>query len=527
MLSGSQVVGLALVVGTVSSGAQNAPAPKPPAALTIASATRSAVALTWTPGDATPAKFIVERKAFGTGWPAGTNPSAPRDPKAPPTPSTIATVQTASATDSAIDAYATYVYRVRALGPDDVPSAPSNEVTAGPPPVGLSTVLAAPKDLQAHDPTQFANQIRMVFDANDDPALAYVTYDVNNDGDPSDTELSFISWNRARYRWNAPVHVDTVGDVTKSGSRPPFSIALDPSNNRFGLLYVVGEHEIRLAMSDDAGARWKAVPIQKTLTEEGTLATPSLALAGGVVHAAYYLGQVGVRYRTGLASDAPDKWSGSTAPLLPGTTEARSEGVTVALDAGGKPAVVYWLNPSDGYTLTMAFWRPGGTATKVTDTAGHQTDDPALHMVVSGATIAIGLYANRDDQFFSSHQIWFVRSTDNGASWSPAVAVADDGGSEMRSPVTVSVGRTGQVAMAAEMSGGDGVGTKCGLPKLMRSPDGMKWTTCAPDTKGAPLASDVTYPVIAFAGNDKLYIAFKTRGTAPGLGPGLSLWRER
>lgn len=81
--------------------------------------------------------------------------------------------------------------------------------------------------------------------------------------------------------------------------------------------------------------------------------------------------------------------------------------------------------------------------------------------------------------------------------------------------------------MTAELSGGNGDRVKCGVPKLMRSADGVKWTTCAPETKGAPATSDVTYPVMAFAGNDNLYIAFKTRQPAPGLAPGLVLWRER
>jgi hypothetical protein len=67
---------------------------------------------------------------------------------------------------------------------------------------------------------------------------------------------------------------------------------------------------------------------------------------------------------------------------------------------------------------------------------------------------------------------------------------------------------------------------KCGLPNLMRSANGTQWTTCAPDTKGVS-AADPGYPVIAFAGNDKLYEVFRTRQPAAGLQPGLVLWRER
>ena len=40
-----------------------------------------------------------------------------------------------------------------------------------------------------------------------------------------------------------------------------------------------------------------------------------------------------------------------------------------------------------------------------------QTDDGAL----AGSTAAVAFYANRDDRFVDNHQLWFVRSTDNGA----------------------------------------------------------------------------------------------------------------
>jgi hypothetical protein len=518
-----------LSMSRVAVDAQTTAAPQAPTALTAASATRSAVTLTWTAGAPSPARFIVERKGLGAPWPQAVPApaGAARPPEAPPTPATIATATAATVTDNKVDAFATYVYRVRAIGSDDALSPPSNEVTVGPPPVGFTSVLAAPRAMQERDPSQFANQLRMVLDANGDPALVYSTVDLNNDGDPSDTELAFISWNRAKYRWNPPVHVDTVGEIPHSGSRIPFSVARDESTGRYGVLYQFQDHELRLSTSDDGGATWKMVSVKRTEPEEGTFATPSLVLAGGRIHLAYHLAQAGVRYRTGLTSDPPDTWTEMTAPPLGAASEARSEGVVVALDAGGEPAVTYWLNPSDGYTLTLAFWRPGRAPVKVLDTAGHQTDDPASHMVIGGAQVAIGVYANRDDQFFNNHHLWFVRSSDSGATWSAPVVVADDGGNAMGAPVTVSLDRAAHVAMAAEMSGGNGDGVKCGLPKLMRSADGARWTTCAPDTKGAPPTADVTFPTLAFAGNDKLYVAFKTRATVPSLPAGIVLWRER
>ncbi len=144
-----------------------------------------------------------------------------------------------------------------------------------------------------------------------------------------------------------------------------------------------------------------------------------------------------------------------------------------------------------------------------------------------GSQLAVAMYGARDEEFFASHHLWFSRSADAGATWSTPVAVADDGGNAMDVPLTVMLDRAGHPAMVANVGGGNDGATKCGVPKLMRSTDGVKWTTCAPETKGAPATSDVVMPVGAFAGNDKLYVAFKVRASAPGLPAGLALWRER
>ncbi len=493
-----------------------------PSTLTSSSATSSAVVLAWT-GDAS-AKFAVERKVLGAAW-LVPSPTAPATAEKP-TPSTIAIASAAAITDNKIDAFTTYVYRVRTVGANNVLSAPSNELIVGPPPVGFSSVIAAPKAMHEHDAAQFANQMRMTFDANGDPTLAYITNDLNNDGELEDSDLSVITWNRAKYRWNAPVVLDTVGNVVRSGTRRPFSIARDASTGKFGLLHTIGEHELRLSTSDDGGATWQHVRIEQTSGEEPRFFTPSLAMGAGHVYMAYARGQNNVTYKTGLATDAPSKWTTLKAPETP-NNELRLECITTALDAAGKPVVAYCMT-GESYNTTAAIWRPDVNKTvKITDTNGKQNDDPGLDMVIVGSQIAVGMYAARDEQFFANHQLWFARSMDNGATWSAAVAVPDDGGNTMDAPVTVMLDRAGHAAMVANMGGGNSDAAKCGLPKLMRSADGLKWTSCAPETKGVPAATDVVYPVGLFAGNDKLYIAFKARAATAGMPAGLELWRER
>ena len=518
---------------------RRAPAPKVPVPraasgaaapgriVSVDSATRAFVTLSWKGDDAAATKFVVERKVLGAAWPVATASVAATGPA---TLAAIAMVDAAKVTDSAIDPWTTYVYRVRGIGAANALSAPSTEVIVGPPPVGFSSVIASPKAMQEHDASQFGDQIRMAFDANGDPMLSWITFDLNLDGENPDSELSLITWSRTRYRWNPPVAIDTVGDVVRSGTRMPVSLTLDTVSGQVGVLYAVGDRDLRLATSDDGGRTWKKVIVEHAGAEEPGLSTPSLALVSGRAHVAYARGANTVVYRTGLVSAAPSTWPVKTAPKLPDTDEARAECVSLVLDAAAKPAVSYCLSAAN-YNTLIAMWRPeSGAAVKVSDTNNKQNDDPGVAIAVRGSELALAFYGARDEQFFANHQIWFTHSRDGGATWSPMVAVADDGGNAMGAPVSTSVDRAGHFAIAAQMNGGNEGSVKCGLPKLMRSPTGTTWTTCAPDTRGLGGVSDVGNPMsptAAFAGNDKLYYAMKLRSPAAGLLPGIALWRER
>jgi hypothetical protein len=83
----------------------------------VVTASKSQVQLSWTAGDASNVTHTIERKTLTGSYATAVNAT------------------TASATDTTIDAYKTYVYRIRAnLG--STQSGPSHEVTAGPAPVG-------------------------------------------------------------------------------------------------------------------------------------------------------------------------------------------------------------------------------------------------------------------------------------------------------------------------------------------------------------------------------------------------------
>jgi hypothetical protein len=276
-----------------------------PTGLKATSATKSAVALAWTPGDPAAKQYVVERKPLGASW---TPPPAPK-----PSPIVTTAVDAPAFNDTSIEPFATYVYRVRAAG---AAGAPSNEISVGPPPVGFSQIVAKPDALR--DVDQFAKALTMALDANGDPAVAYLITDPDNNDDAADTSLHFVAWDRATYAWKPPVTIGVVG-VSDWNLRAGLSLAFDASTNRFGLAHMVGQNELRVAFSDD-GVKWNDVTVVK-LAPDVAIGGASLALDRGKVYLANQepdeTGKSFVMFRSGAQTDPPDKWSASRAPLLP------------------------------------------------------------------------------------------------------------------------------------------------------------------------------------------------------------------
>ena len=498
--------------------AEQAAAVKPPTALTATSATKNAVVLSWTPGTAGDTRFVVERKPLGAAW---TPPPAPK-------PSPIVTIPTegTSTRDDRVDARSTYVYRVRALGAAGAPSAPSNEITVGPPPIGFSQILPAPPN---DSQPGFAVAFSVTLDANDDPAVAYVIEDPDNNSDPADSTLQFLSWNRAGYRWHAPVTIAPLGAIDKSTPRHGLSLVRDAVANRFGIAFSAsGDRELRVAFSED-GAAWRQVTV---LTgEEGAAGGPTLALHDGRIFLAYQgegdEGRRALYFRSGAQTDPPAKWQSSRAPLLDGTWDVRRAGISLALDATGSPAVAYWLNPSEGYNVTAGFWRPGDPAAiKVADTAGFQSDTVDLRLAFSGTTPAVVFYARRDERFFDNgHQLWYASSPNGGRTWSSSVPLPNDGGNSLGFPVALVLDSHARPAVTAQVDGGNNTDTRCGQPKILRPDAAGRWSICAPDTKGTPTTA-AQLPSIHVV-DDALLIVFRADGAGGALKAGLVLWRER
>lgn len=188
------------------------------------------------------------------------------------------------------------------------------------PPAGFQLVTAAPSYLLR--PDQFAPKMMMTVDGNGDPAFAYLILDANNDRDTSSAEVDVVSWDRAAGRWNPPARVDIVGEVNINGNRRGFSLAIDPGNHRFGMAYMVGLRELRLAWSDDRGRTWTRHTVEHD--SQRTFEEPALALDHGRAYLAYRDSRDGLRYRAGAQDEAPQRWKFEAMSTAPAAKRSRT-----------------------------------------------------------------------------------------------------------------------------------------------------------------------------------------------------------
>jgi hypothetical protein len=437
---------------------------------------------------------------------------------------TVTPLTDTSFTDRSIDPYTTYTYCVIAVN-DSGQSACSNEVTVGPPPFGFGVVVPTTPDTAY----RFGTVIRMELDGNGDPALSYLDLDPNGDGDENDDTLFFVSWNRARYAWNASVNVAVIGAAMMSGPSVPVSLARDADTDVWGLAYEwenAAGASIQLATSSDGGATWKSQSVTGDPIS-GVLEEPSLAMWQGSFHLAY-LSDNSFRYATGKLSDDPAKWKSQPVPL-PGGYSSTSLTVSLALDSAHNPGIAFLVSNDSG--TATAFWRPagGGSAVLVGRNDGTIDDNPDIALSFFGtepriATDAIWNYDLYDQDY--DHMIWAMRGVGDGSNWLPPVNVPSDGNMSLNSP-SIATGSRGQTAIAMEsIHGGVGDGA-CGFPKLSRSDDFLTFKTCGPAPVHHPDFAAVDYPVVRFGGNDKLWLAFHNSDTNGDLASGLVLWREQ
>lgn len=209
-----------------------------PTTLAPTSASSNRVVLTWRAGDGGNT-FTVQRRVLGDAY------------------GNLQSITGLTYTDATVDPFTIYQYRIVANASAQV-SAPSNEITVGPPPPGFNVVATAPDAFSGN--TNFGRSPRMVLDQNGDPALIYQVLDPNGDNDNSDSQLFFVRWNRITYKWTAPVLIGVTGDTGSNGGIQNISLTRDALTNLFGAAYEVVQSigfKLVYASSADNGAVWK------------------------------------------------------------------------------------------------------------------------------------------------------------------------------------------------------------------------------------------------------------------------------
>lgn len=502
---GARLGGILLGVVAPVMGAALQSSLAPPRDLTVVSADRQAVVLRWQEGGEGPDRYVVERRT-GSGAFAE-----------------LAAVSGTEAVDRSADVSATYTYRVRAAA--EAPgrrSAPSNEVTVGPPPAGFSEVVSRP----AGSREDFGSFVALALDANDDPLIAYAEPDPDSNSTTDDARLYVVAWDRARYRWAEPVLVDTPGWMNTNPWRQEVVIARDPGSGRLGIAYQKTNRAIWLALSDDGGRTWQTEAVHEGTggSSSPVVGRPRLALAGNTVHLAYLDAQEGIRYGIQGAEAREFAWA-----LAPGRGGARAanQPFDLVLDESGHPVLAYWLQPAPGsaapYTITLVAWRVGETETAViADSNNVQNDLAAVSLSRSGGQLRAAFLLARDAKA-RLDALWVSASDDSGRTWSGPRLVPRDATYAWDGPLVLASDARGGAAIALTTLHGQAGPIGCGRPKVARSADFVAWATCGPDP-GARRNLRVWHQAAQFAGS-RLYLALHVRDNPP-RPRGVWFWRE-
>ncbi len=465
-----------------------------PAGLAVKAATSKKIDLTWS-GSA--AGYTVQRRTLGGSY------------------ANLATTTTAAYSDTALDAYTTYQYQIVANLASGA-SAPSNQVTVGPPPSGYTVAAAAP-GTDGEQATFYGYDLSMALDGNGDPAFAFLQEDPNGDGNYADTQILFRSWNRAAYNWNALVRVAVTGD-TATYYHNTLSLAYDSSTGVFAIFTEFEQDGgVRLYTSAD-GAAW---PLKTSYTTSGSRVTsPVVVLSGGNVYLASLIDYTGLRYVSGKLSADPATWLAKTAPVVSGTTTADSSTtIAMALDSAGAPGIAYWADDTaSGYNRVLLYWRPAGSAnpSKVMDSQGIQSDNISVRLAYHNLNPRILSYVARNDPDPGTG-VHFIKSDNGGSSWGPVVTIPPDTGSSTDFPFDLAIDSQDRGAAGFGQNSSSG-GAQCLGPKLSLSTDLANWKTC-----GLPNAASAGnfqgYPgaiAMAYGGNDKLLFLWWDTQASPG-----------
>ena len=410
-------------------------------------------------------------------------------------------------TDQKIEPFGIYKYRLNTAGKF------SNVVTVGPPPDGVTNSAPAPKGSVLE---HYGSASSMALDENGDPVIAFEWFDPNGDGDSSDTEIRFVRWDRASYKWASPVRVLVTGEMSDANANP-FGIACDRDTGTLAVLSQKGD-DLIYALSTDRGVTWRTTPGPKIT---GSLRATSLVINSGQVHAAA-MGNNDAFYFNGSMSDV-SSWKAQTLPTGSGWT-VRPTNIPLALDASGKPAMAFLENQADGDQHRYVFWRPGNSDPVAVATTNQWMDGPNVALTYGNNKFGV-LFAIPMDPKDSDHDVFYTQSSD-GSSWSSPAKLPIDGPRGTNPPLEVAIDSKGNLTAVFGSNVGSG-GTTCDFPAVSRSTDGTNWKTCGlGKSAGARFNAQPPTLHVIEAGNDKTYIVWQQPDDNK-YGAGVLVWHGR
>lgn len=383
--------------------------------------------------------------------------------------------------------------------------------------------LAVPLPVTAADPKDFGRGLDMVVDELRAPALAWAWVHPNGTSahTTEDTLLQFSRWDGAAGAFTAPVTV-AIGEVAPTVRPDTIKLAYDAKTHVFAVAYHTLHRTLGYATSSDGGAHWSSTIV---VDEKLNASAAGLVLANGTATFAF-TSPNGLHLRRGPEL-AATSWTETLAPPPPNGGRVMRAAPRVVLDGAGEPALAYVADPPTAYSRAAIFWRPGSAPIEVMNTNNRQNDDAHLSLAVSGSHWLLAFDASRDHDA-GTFGLWTSGSAD-GTTWTAPTMVTPDG-PHGTGFTTAAISASGAGALVFTPNGGVGSSeTTCGSPKLSRSADLAKWSTCSPDEKRTWVVDYPGDPRVAEGPGDKLIVAFHTSGHSDhhGLAGGIWVFAER
>ena len=334
----------------------------------------------------------------------------------------------------------------------------------------------------------------LALDQFNQPMIAAIQTDPNNDGKRVDDNLVFTRWNGVDNKYQVPVTVAPVGEIEIGEPNRQVSLTRDPGTGAIGVAFINDQKAVRIAISNDEGLNWSLETATLNPASGHLVSNPVLVLDNGVVHLAYFeaeaqcgavdCGQVIYRRRVGKAA-----FSDSLSPVA-GSDVTLAKPIAMAVDSDHKAAVSYFSGVSaPGGTVSLLFWRPDGAVTQ-------KIADSGSAVLTRPVSVSLGFEGNKPRVAYHlgssavpAAQLWYAPATESaGTTFAPVDVPRNTAGATMegtQSYQSLAFDTAGKVAIAA-FHNQSPVQNQCtGGPKVARAPAGTStFTVCRPDPAG-------------------------------------------